>query len=264
MQHKSQLYIFLAGVVFLSTMSMFLVYSNSKQDITVLGITLKKNNELIVDQFGIKQKNIPIAKKPPQQMLPSKTIDTTAKRFLLVGDSEVEGLRNPFYDYCKKNGHTLAAALCWYSSTDATYASNDTLKNIILQYKPNHIVFVIGLNQIYQSHFESSQKSITKILEIFKGIDYSWIGPANWVDDKGINALYQNEIDTGNFFLSKNLLLERGKDGRHPSVKANYIWMDSIAYWMQNKSVNRIKMNKPDSMEKVRHFKFIMLNAAKN
>ena len=264
MHQKSQFNIFLAGLVFLFTMSIFCVYANSKQDITVWGITLKKTNELSVQQSDNTPKRLPVSKKSSVKIVATKTIDTTAKRFLLVGDSEVEGLRNPFYDYCKKNGHTLAAALCWYSSTDATYASNDTLKNIIHQYKPNHIVFVIGLNQIYQSNFESSKKSITKILETFKGIDFSWIGPANWVEDKGINALYQNEIDTGNFFLSKNLILERAKDGRHPSVKANYIWMDSIANWMQNISVNRIKMNKPDSMEKVRSFKLILLNAGKN
>jgi NADH:ubiquinone oxidoreductase subunit 5 (subunit L)/multisubunit Na+/H+ antiporter MnhA subunit len=44
-------------------------------------------------------------------------------------------------------------------------------------------------------------------------------------------------------FYSKDLILERAKDGRHPSNKACFIWMDSIASWMQNQSVWKIRIS---------------------
>jgi len=42
-----------------------------------------------------------------------------------------------------------------------------------------------------------------------------------------------------------------------------FIWMDSIANWMQNKSIWKIKMNKPDSMEKSRKINLMTLAVGK-
>lgn len=181
-------------------------------------------------------------------------IDTTHKRFLLVGDSEIEGIRDPFYDYCKKNGHELALAAVWYCATDITYGTNDTLKSMIQKVKPDYIVFVIGLNQIYQKYFEPSGKAIDTILKTIDTIPYLWVGPANWTEDKGINDFYQSRFDSGRFFLSKNLVLDRARDGRHPTNAACRIWMDSIADWMQTKAYWKVRMEKPDSLEKRRNF----------
>jgi hypothetical protein len=258
MNAKSRINIFLSGLILISSMSFFIYYSNASLIFKTYGFELKKSNDLTFTSI-IKKKIV--YKKTP--VLIKKLIDTSSKRFLLIGDSEIEGLRNPFYDYCRKNGHQLALAMIYYSSTDMTYGNSDTLKKIIAQYKPNHIVIVIGLNQIYQTNFEGSENAIDKIIETFDTIPYSWIGPANWTEDKGINNLYINKIDSGKFFLSKNLILERAKDGRHPSNPACFIWMDSIASWMQNKSTWKIKMNRPDSMEKSRKINLMTLTVGK-
>ncbi len=261
MNAKSRINIFLSGIILIISMSFFIYYSNAASILNLYGFELKKNNDLTLNLFKKKKKKI-----TPKKIIVTKKnlIDTSSKRFLLIGDSEIEGLRNPFYDYCKKNGHELALAMIWYSSTDMTYANSDTLKKIIEQYKPNHIVMAIGLNQIYQASFEGTEQAIDKIIETFDTIPYSWIGPANWTEDKGINNLYQHKIDSGKFFLSKNLVLERAKDGRHPSNPACFIWMDSIANWMQNKSTWKIKMNRPDSIEKSRKFKIMTLTVGKD
>jgi hypothetical protein len=245
------------GLLLTISLTLFLLYANSQFELRIWGIALKKNNDLLFDFKSETKKERPKSITVP--LIRKTTIDSTKKRFLLIGDSQIEGLRNPFYDYCIKNGHELALAMIWYSSTDMTYGNNDTLKNLIAKYNPNHIVFVIGLNQIYQTHFESSEKSIENILKTFDTIPYSWIGPANWTEDKGINSIYSSKIDSGKLFLSKNLILERANDGRHPSNKACFIWMDSIADWMQNKSVWHIKMNKPDSVLNKRDFKLLTL-----
>jgi len=261
MNAKSRINIFLSGIILIFSMSFFIYYSNASLIFKSYGFELKKNNDLTLDLFKKKKKEL-IPKKII--VVKKNVIDTSSKRFLLIGDSEIEGLRNPFYDYCKKNGHELALAMIWYSSTDMSYGNSDTLKKIIDQYKPNHIVIAIGLNQIYQTSFDGSEQAIDKIIETFDTIPYSWIGPANWTEDKGINNLYQNKIDSGKFFLSKNLVLERARDRRHPSNPACFIWMDSIANWMQNKSTWKIKMNRPDSMEKSRKINTMILTVGKN
>ena len=249
MKNNSRFNMFLSGIILLLALSFFVVYANSDVEISYYGYTLKKNKDLCIDFFNNETKK-PTLK--PKKVKPIIKIDTTSQRFLIIGDSQVEGLRDPLYDYCKRNGHEIALALTWYSSTDMTYASNDTLKNMVKEYKPTHILFVIGLNQIYQSNFDASEKSIDSIVSSFNGIPYSWIGPANWTEDKGINKLYEENIDRDCFFSSKKLVLDRAKDGRHPSYKANFVWMDSIAKWMEKKSKWHIKMAKPDSLEKKR------------
>jgi hypothetical protein len=254
---KIQKQIINAGLLFTLTLSLFMIYANSKFEIKILSWTLKKSEEL-------RWANTPQKRVTKQKVKSSisKTkvlnIDTTHQRFLLIGDSQIEGLQYPFHDYCVKNNHELVLACTWYSSTDMTYATNDTLKHLIESSNPTHIVFAIGLNQTFQTYFDPSKKAIDSIKKYFNGIPYSWIGPACWIEDKGINSLYQQEIDSNCFFLSKNLILSRAKDGRHPSQKGNQIWMDSIAYWMQNESKHHIRMNKPDSAQKRRNYKKII------
>lgn len=250
---KNSSYIFISGLLFLGVLSSFLLYSNSPAQFHFLHWDIKKSNELKWQQK--KAKAIIKKKKKIGAIKDSVKTNSTPQRFLLIGDSQVEGLQYPFYDYCVKNGHTLSMACTWYSSTDKTYASNDTLRHLIAKYKPTHIVFVIGLNQTFETQFEESRIAIDSIKSMFQDIDYSWIGPASWTTDKGINNLYQNEIDSDLFFLSKNLTLERSKDGRHPSKNGYKIWMDSIAYWMQFKSKYKIQMKQPDSTQAKHDYK---------
>lgn len=251
MRNKSRYFIFLAGLLFTIVMSAFLLYSNYPEKLALKGIDFKKSNDLTINSFSaeVKKDTIVIDSNPWNER-PILFIDTLPHKILMIGDSQVEGLRIPFYDYCIKNKHTLLLAATWYSSTDMLFASNDTLKNIIDRYKPDYIIMVIGLNEIYTTKLELCRSAVQKIIETFNGIPFSWIGPANWMPDKGINDVYQKELPAGCFFLSKNLTLERSRDGRHPSEKGNKIWMDSIAFWLNNKAFHHLKMEVPDSIVK--------------
>jgi hypothetical protein len=105
---------------------------------------------------------------------------------------------------------------------------------------------VIGLNQVYQDRFTKSEEAIEKILATFGSTPYTWIGPASWIPDNGITNCYRDNLDEGCFYPSDALTLDRGSDGRHPSASAYYVWMDSIANWMQNESAHHILMKKPN------------------
>jgi hypothetical protein len=234
-------------MLFSGVMFLFFIYANSNSQINLFGFELVKSKELQIKEPIIqpkkKSRNRFVTKKK-DNVIKAK-IDTTHKRFLLIGDSQVGGLMYPFYNYCKFNGHDLAFAQVWYSARDLTYASNDTLSLLIEEYKPDHIVMVIGLNQVFQDRFTKSEEAIEKILATFGSIPYTWIGPASWIPDNGITECYRNNLDEGCFFASDKLILERGGDGRHPSASAYYVWMDSIANWMQNESYYHIQMKKP-------------------
>jgi hypothetical protein len=252
-----------SGIIFVMVMGLFFAYSNLPQSYNLGPWTLNKSNDLKWPTIKKSKKTNLKQKINAIDSVKPKTLDTLPKRFLLVGDSEVEGLMYPFYDYCRFNGDTLAFAHIWYSATDMVYAKSDSLKNIIEQVKPNHIVMVIGLNQVTQKNTENSGIAVKKIIETFGDIPYTWVGPANWIPDLGINDLYANTIDPGQFFYSGNLILERGPDGRHPSRNAYFVWMDSIAQWMQNESVHRIRWNKPDTIYQYRKFDKKVLNASR-
>jgi hypothetical protein len=251
MRNKSRYFIFLAGLLFTGLMSAFLFYSNYPETLKLDGINFKKSGDLTINAFSAKDKKAEV--RIDTTLLNASAIpkiDTSPHKILLIGDSQVEGLRIPFYDYCIKNKHTLLLAATWYSSTDMLFASNDTLKNIINRYKPDYIVMVIGLNEIFTKNMQPCEQAVKNILTVFNSIPFAWIGPANWMPDKGINDMYQRVVPPGCFFPSKNLVLQRSRDNRHPSEMGNKIWMDSIAYWLNTKAYHHLKMEVPDSIVK--------------
>lgn len=250
MKNRSRYFILQAGLLFTFLMLLFFIYSNFVKDLSYRNLTLKKSSDLILPSPT--NKNI-LSTKHNKNIIPtikSLAKDTTRHKILLVGDSQVEGLKLPFYDYCFKNNHKIMAAFTWFAGTDMAYADSDTLKNVINKYKPDYIVMVIGLNELYKTRLEECTIAVKKILTTFNNIPYSWIGPANWTEDKGINNMYESTVDEGCFFLSKNLNLPRGKDERHPNEIGYNIWMDSIALWMNTKAYWHLNMLPPDSVIK--------------
>lgn len=259
--------ILLAGIGLLITMSILLIYANDSAIWQIDKYELKKSKDLIwedIDQQAVKTDTTPLAQTfvdTVVEQLPN--YDTANKKILLFGDSQAEGIMDPLYNYTLSSGHKFLFALPWYSASDMKYASNDTLKNIIAEFKPDYIIVVIGLNQVFQSTLDPSRKAVQTILKTIGDIPFSWIGPANWVEDKGINKVYEEELPKGSFFLSKNLTLPRGPDGRHPDGQGYKIWMDSIATWLHTKAKWKINMVKPTKMVYKRGFKLRTLNAGR-
>lgn len=255
MRNRSRYFIFWAGLLFTVLMSVFLLYANHPDHVQVKSVELKKSSDLKLTSLSGKNKKAKESIDSNRAIRPvAKITDTLSSyKILLIGDSQVEGLMIPFYDYCIKNNHTLLLAAIWSSSTDKLFASNDTLINIIEKYKPDYIVMVLGLNEMSAKNLEKNEVAVKKILAAFNGTPYAWIGPANYMPDKGINNLYQETMDEDCFFLTKGLSLPRSKDGRHPNQQGNKIWMDSIAKWIHNKIRWPLKMHVPDAVIKKRN-----------
>jgi hypothetical protein len=152
------------------------------------------------------------------------------ERILLIGDSQLEAMRKPFFKYATTNGHQLSATVLWYGSSSKQWANTDTLAYYITKYKPTMVVLVLGLNELFVNDFDQRKLNIQKIKKqlINKGINYYWIGPAAWKKDLGVIDIMQSEL--GNrFFPSHKLTLGRAKDNRHPSNDAAWVWMKAVA-----------------------------------
>jgi len=189
--------------------------------------------------------------------------DTTKQRILLIGDSEMGGLRYSINDYCRENGHKIVLAVEWYSATTFNFGRSDTIDKIISRYKPTYVFIVIGLNELYAKDLKARKIAANKLAVKLKGIPYTWIGPANWQEDFGINKVYESSAEPGAYFMSKNLTLPRSQDGRHPDNKGYRIWMDSIAAWVQTSARYKIKMKVPVKRARPYLSPVITINAAK-
>lgn len=159
--------------------------------------------------------------------------DSCLPRILLLGDSQLEGLRRPVYNYCVANGYDLVASVVWYGSSTKQWGSTDTLSFFINRYQPVHVIFAIGLNELFVNDFDDRREYIDNIMNTFAehNVGYTWIGPAAWKEDKGVIDIMREKVGP-NFFSSEKLTLARAKDGMHPSNDAARIWMDSVAVFM--------------------------------
>ena len=187
--------------------------------------------------------------------------DTIKHRILLIGDSECGGLCFPLNDYCEQNGHKLLLTLAWNSATVFNFAFSDTINKIILKYKPSYLFIVFGLNELPARDLEQRKKAADQFAKKISGIPYLWIGPANYMNDYGINKVFESAAETDCFFLTNNMELPRGEDGRHPSIKGYRLWMDSIAKWIKISAKYKIAMEKPTKSRYTFKSRIINLNA---
>jgi hypothetical protein len=228
------------------------VKKNSKKD-SLLIKTISENGE--VEEVVSLRDSIPRIKLFGN--------DSVSHRVLIMGDSESGGLCFQLYDYCQENGHNLVAALNWYSASIFNLAYADTVNDVIKKYKPTYIFIVVGLNEMYAKDLNNRRKAAQILAKKISGIPYTWIGPANYREDYGINQVFKESAEPGTYYLTKQLDLPKGGDKRHPSKVGYRIWMDSLAVWLQTEAKYKIKMNPPVKRNRLYRSKIITLNAAK-
>lgn len=185
------------------------------------------------------------------------------EKILLVGDSQLEAMRNPFYNYVTVNKHDLAATVLWYGSSSKQWANTDTLGYYIKKYKPTMVVLVLGLNELFVNDFDQRRKNLQKIKNqlLKEGINHYWIGPAAWKKDSGITGIMQEEWGA-KFYPSHKLVLGRAKDNRHPSNDAAWVWMKAVAKETTKTGVLNLPL--PISKkEKPKNSPFILLKVPK-
>ena len=181
------------------------------------------------------------------------------KRILLIGDSQLEGLRVPIYNYCVWNKCNLAASVVWYGSTTKQWGTTDTLDHYLNRYKPSFVFIALGLNELFVNDLAKRRDYISAIKNklLSKGIPYFWIGPAAWKQDKGVIGIMK-ELN-GNLFLdSSQLNLERAEDNRHPSRSAAWVWMEEVSKYITSNGIIDFSL-RGERMSKMKDSPFILL-----
>lgn len=174
-----------------------------------------------------------------------QTIDSSSQNILLIGDSMLEQLRWRLRDYCKENNHQMNSVI-WYSSQSKWFGTTDTLKYFINKFNPSYIILVLGANELFVRNIKEERAPYVKhILDQIGDIPYVWVGPPNWAEDTGINELILRNVGSKRYFPSKDLKYKRFPDGAHPRPESAFMWMDSIAKFIQTKSKYPILMEFP-------------------
>jgi hypothetical protein len=102
----------------------------------------------------------------------------------------------------------------------------------------------LGSNELFVPRIEKRKSNLENILEQIGDIPFIWIAPPNWKEDTGINTMLANTIGEKKVFFSKDLKMERMKDGAHPTWKAAFYWADTISSWIMTKSQYPILLKK--------------------
>lgn len=241
-----------AGLGLLALFLLFLILSSIKKPLT---FELKKAQYPFSRADSITKKDSVITlEQIAKDTVKTVHVDSSGReRVLLIGDSQLEGLRNPVYKYCNLNHHDLVASILWYGSSTKTWGETDTLSYFLKKYKPTYLFIAIGLNELFVNDMENRRGYIQSILASVKkaGVRYFWIGPAAWKKDKGITSLLA-EMNGALFYPSHNLKLERAKDKMHPSKKGARIWMDSVATYVSSLGKYGLDLRiKKDTMMKI-------------
>jgi len=160
------------------------------------------------------------------------------RRVLFIGDSELETLRFPLYAYLKANNMELSASVIWYGSATKHWAQSDSLSQCIKAYKPDFVMIALGLNEVSVTDIATRVQYVQSIKQKLDqlGLKYFWIGPACWKKDNGIVSAISG-VFKQYFFSSDRLVLERGRDGRHPSSEAAWNWMQSVMSYLNAQHV---------------------------
>jgi len=112
------------------------------------------------------------------------------------------------------------------------------------------VILVIGANELFIRDIKRRDKFVKNILRQIGNLKYFWVGPPNWKEDTGINDLILRNVGPRRYYPSKKLKYERNRDGAHPTKKSGYMWMDSVATFIMNKSMYPVLLNYPDAQEK--------------
>lgn len=189
--------------------------------------------------------------------------DSSQQRILFIGDSQAGGMASVLNDYCYENGHKLVATFTWYSATILNFGYSNKVDDLIEKYQPTLIMIVIGLNELYAKDLKKRTSAANLLKAKIGNIPYLWIGPANYVNDLGINQVFEQTATPNRFVLSKDLNLPKATDKRHPNRDGYRIWMEHIARFIQSSDLYNFKFEVPKKFGNRISGRIISCNAAK-
>jgi len=172
-------------------------------------------------------------------------VDHRPQRILLFGDSMVPIIAPRLTDYCARNGHELFPVI-WYGGTIMIWAWQPRLDLLISEIQPTMLIAVLGSTELRTRNAEARRDYVRWLARKAGDRKFAWIGPPNWRDDTGINAVLLEELGPDRFFSSASLELQRKSDGVHPTQEAGAKWVDHFVSWLGSHGAHPIKLDRPE------------------
>lgn len=231
-------------------------------DISLMGYSLKKApiaEFLLKDEKAeadsiLKADSVRLAEK---KKLEEVKTDSLPQTIFIFGDSMTFNLALRLAQYARQNGHKIYS-VNWDSSNTKLWATTDTLKYFLDDFKPTQVFISLGSNELYYKNPEVHGPYVKKIIETLDTIPYVWIGPPNWNGSSKFNEMLARICKPGSFFRSEGMTFKRKKDKIHPTREASALWIDSIMRWVSKSSHPFIAETPSDSIGKVNpHITFL-------
>ncbi len=188
---------------------------------------------------------VPVTVEPPVARAPTAArptsdpaclpfADDALKATVLVGDSTVgfhDGLSRGMRRRLEPlEGDFYAAA---YASTGIkSFTDDDRWVQVLRTRKPRVVLISLGTNNVYQARPAELRPYIERIVRKVAPAECVWIAPPVWKSDTGVIALLREHAAPCRFFDTTRLVLERARDGIHPSSRGGDAWAEAIHAFM--------------------------------
>lgn len=166
---------------------------------------------------------------PPVAPPPTEPASLRGKKVLHVGDSMVGGnwgLTRALEAKLEPEG----AKVVRHTKVSETLASMDkdpTLKDLLQKHEPDIVIITLGTNDTDVPHPEVYAKHVANIAKRVAPRECWWMGPPK---DAPVNKVIKENSAPCKFFDSSKLVLDRTKDGIHPSDKGGGQWASE--FWL--------------------------------
>jgi hypothetical protein len=197
-----------------------------------------------IDAGAILDAPAPRIEAAPTPTAPPRLPDGSPQRILLFGDSMVPVLAPRLADWALESGHALFPVV-WYGSTIIRWAKVDELDQLLVELQPTIVVAVLGSSELTVRDVLECEPFVQILAQKVGKRKLVWVGPPNWRDDTGVNAMIERAVGAGRFFRSSALSLDRRADGIHPSDRGGADWADAFARWVRDESSAPIVLARP-------------------
>ena len=162
---------------------------------------------------------------------------TTRKLLLLIGDSMADCLSWTLTKYCVLLGYDLKT-VCFVASTTDKWDNHRFMARLVKKHKPDFVMLCLGSNEffLHPKKIRGRAPYIKDIIDQADTVPLVWIGPPLLGETRTFDTVISDIIGPDRYFPSSGLVLDRQADNRHPSIRASWIWADTVARWIEHSS----------------------------
>lgn len=127
----------------------------------------------------------------------------------------------------KARGGTLAHD-AWVSSTTTSWSKGDRLDALLARHQPDVVIVALGANEVSLPAPEAVAQRIRAIVAKLGARPCVWVGPPIWKGETGIVGVERANAAPCGFFDSGGVVVERARDGIHPTAKGGRDWAEAV------------------------------------